>query len=302
MSGAKLIESPHFHLASLIGLGTLEKIERFFESAYGVADRRVTARYHERAQALRMTTTELVLALLRIVPRTYVTKSVYGDPAPSIRSKQKQRQFRGELMNELLSRTDPRHHRTIKIAYEGENLSSDASDALVEYVCRFDSGLAFDDQIDWRDYFLDENLSLGSEQGNRVMLARENAGGYLIAAHHYDYGLLIGNQMYFNGQETADGFVIVSPGFVLFGPRRDFAAGAYLMDIDIEIAEDGELLLDVASNCGLCKLFEIRFSGKATFRHRLEIKPTDAELEIRIASEWSGPIYARFNKIVLTKT
>lgn len=298
MSGAKLIESPHFHLASLIGLGTREKIERFFEAVYGVADRRVAARYHERGQALQMTTTEFMLALLRIIPRTYVTKNIYGDLAASIRPKQKQRRFRDELLHELLSRTEPRHHGTIKLACASESVFDDM---FPEYMSRFDSGLTFDDRIDWRDYFSNSNLSLGSEKGNRVMLAREKEGGYLIAAQHSDFGLLIGSRMFFSGLETADGYAMISPGFVLYGPRRDFAAGAYSIDIDIEIAGDGELLLDVTSNSGLCKLFEIRFSGKAAFRHKLEVKPTDVELEVRIASEWAGPIYARLNKIVLTK-
>ncbi|WP_159729597.1 hypothetical protein [Methylosinus sp. Ce-a6] len=236
---------------------------------------------------------------MRIVPRTYATKTVYGDFAASIRSKQKQRRFRDELLHELLSRTEPRHHRTIKLACASE---SALDDMFPDYMCRFDSGLTFDDRIDWRDYFSNSNLSLGSEKGNRVMLARENEGGYLIAAHHSDVGLLIGNRMFFSGLETADGYAMISPGFVLYGPRRDFAAGAYAMDIDIDIAGDGELLLDVTSNSGLRKLFEIRFSGRAAFRHRLEVKPTDVELEIRIASEWTGPIYARINKIILTKT
>jgi hypothetical protein len=298
MSGAKLIDAPHFHLASLIGLGTAEKIERFLEGVYGVDDRRVAMRYHERASALQFTTTELVLALLRLIPRTYVANTLYGESTAAIRSKQETQQFHEGLLRDVLSLTDTRHHEAIERAFASE---CESSDLLPDYVWRIDGGLIFDDQIDWRGYFTNASLELACDIGNKVMLAREKDGGYLIAAHHSDFGLLIGNSMFFSGQETIDGYAIVSPGFALYGPRRDFPAGFYFLDIDIEIMGDGELLLDVTSNCGLCKLFEIRFSGRAAFRHRLEIKATDTEMEVRIASEWVGPLYVRMNKILLTK-
>jgi hypothetical protein len=289
--------SGRFEMASLIGLGRLQKIRRILRDVHGVADERVATGYLEASRTLGYTSTELIWALLRIVPRTYVADVAAAEIARTLSDKDTDR-IAEDALNALLALTDSRRHKAIALAHAESfsRVDPEGDDALV-----LDTVLEFDDSIDWRPYFDENSVTAGAAEGNRVMLVADDKAKYLITAHHADLGQLIGQRVVFTARETSNGFVKIPRGFALYGPKVDFPAASYFLDVDIEIAGRGELTLDIASNGGLRKLFEITFTGRACLRHKFQIRPTDSEIEVRIASEFSEPLSARINKILIVE-
>lgn len=288
-----------FHVASLIGLDRLEKIERILKSVHGIADKELAATYLARAEVLGYhSTEELISATLKLVPRIYTVLEDNDTLSTSKTMGRDSGSICGTLIDDLLELSEPTKHQAIKLAYEAklkDNNSSSEHFLRNAYHC---SGIAFDDTIDWSSYFDRTPAALNFEQGKRAMSASDGRR-YIIASHHPNLGLLVGPQVFFNGIDAGNGFMRLSPGWILYGPRIDLDPGFYILDIEVETQENDALVLDIVSNRGLNKIFEIRIVGDAIFCHKFEIRPTDKELEVRIINETGNSVCSRFNKILI---
>jgi hypothetical protein len=288
MNNDKSQEKQAFALGSLIGLEDPQKVAKVLDEVYGVRDANVAERYVAEGASLGLSTDQLIRAMLTIAPL-----AAHGrDDRSDFVGVEEQ-----EVLRDILKRVDPIRFQAIKARFNEFETGEREFDHLPGAGWR-NLVVKPNDRVDWSRYFIGEGINT---PGTKMMSSAKSSECHVIVADHPEIGPLVGPGVVFEGIKADDGLLSFKTGWVLYGPRINLVPDFYILDVDVEIRDDGELLLDIVSRYGLRKLFEINLIGYARFRHKFEVKSEDHKLEVRIVNKLGRPVEAKLTKILVTR-
>jgi hypothetical protein len=106
----------------------------------------------------------------------------------------------------------------------------------------------------------------------RIVLVRQLAGhGWLLAPGYWHQPI-----------ETADDGWKIRPGWVLTGPKRKLASGAWRLEVEFLQDDDATIFLDVVANAGLDVLAKSLFEGPARCSLRFTVADWHHFIEVRL--------------------
>lgn len=106
----------------------------------------------------------------------------------------------------------------------------------------------------------------------RIILMQQIAdGSYLVAP-----------SLWTQNKHVENGVIYLQEGWVLAGPKRDIAAGTWLLSVDIVQDDEAEVALDMSANSGLDVLAETHLRGTTRMGLCVTVKPYHHFIEVRL--------------------
>ena len=272
-----------FQPSSLVGLGPLAKWRWLLKTLYGVSDLRVAHAYLKRAESLSLDLEQGLIAGLGIAP-VLGPKVASGDVSARHIARIARKLGLSEAQLGLMNGFAGHHPGFPEDTDEPESLAVHAGRTI--------------SPIDFSRYFQRSSKDRDEQMMGRVGTLE---GRHVILVRSQDLGVLAGPGITFNGVPKGRGEYEFHPGWVLYGPKRDFEPGEYELEIDLEGPSDGRLVFDVAAHGGMKKIIELKLAGSAKVRFSYEIQQHDRGIEFRIANVQDKVQTYRVNSILFQR-